>query len=78
MLCKECEEKMDKSEGSIVNKGFADEKEICYICFAFDIDRGKLTRCESCQNVFSPHHLKENPNNGIAEICPYCGEVWCE
>ena len=51
---------------------------LCDRCVADLEDCGKLTRCECCEDLFSPERLKINPENGLQEICPLCGEVWCE
>ena len=41
-------------------------------------DSGALTRCECCEDLFTPSRPKINLQNGLQEICPLCGEVWCE
>lgn len=51
---------------------------LCERCVANMEDAGFLTRCDACGNLFSPARLEVNPVNGIKEICPDCGEVWCE
>ena len=51
---------------------------LCDRCVADLEDCGALTRCECCEDLFSPSRLKINPENGLREICPLCGEVWCE
>lgn len=51
---------------------------LCDRCVADMEDAGYLTRCEACEELFSPARLKVNPKNGIKELCPLCGEVWCE
>lgn len=54
------------------------ERLICDRCVADMENCGELTRCENCEDLFSPARLKANPKNGIKELCPLCGEVWCE
>jgi len=51
---------------------------VCDRCVANMEDAGYLTRCDACGNLFNPARLEVNPVNGIKEICPECGEIWCE
>ena len=62
----------------LVNRGMSDEYRLCDSCFDFECNNGIITSCECCGMYFTPNHLKVNPENGLQEICPYCGEVWCE
>lgn len=77
-VCAECETAYDKGCGDIrvVNEGLPDEKWLCFYCCTNQEDTGKLTQCDGCGEVFSPRHLKINPENGKREICPCCGGVW--
>lgn len=50
---------------------------LCDRCVADLEDSGVLTRCEACEELFTSSRLKINPENGLREICPLCGEVWC-
>ncbi len=61
-----------------VDGGTPDARILCDQCVAAMEDRGELTRCECCEDLFSPSRLKINPENNLQEICPLCGEVWCE
>lgn len=51
---------------------------LCDRCVEQMEENGDLTRCESCQELFAPSRLKVNPKNAIRELCPHCGEVWCD
>lgn len=51
---------------------------VCDFCVEYMEGRGILTRCEACGEVFYGKHIKINPKNGLKEICPCCGDVWCE
>lgn len=53
-------------------------KLLCDRCVEDMENNGRLTRCESCTELFTPSRLRTNPSNGVQELCPYCGEVWCE
>ena len=61
-----------------VDDGTEETKLLCDHCVADMEDSGLLTRCECCEELFTPSRLKVNPENGLQEICPLCGEVWCE
>ena len=50
----------------------------CSFCVSELENEGRLTRCESCGAVFPPTVLLRNRKSDQREICPYCGEVWCE
>lgn len=62
----------------IVNDGFLSCQEMCYSCYCEQLGNGTITGCECCGEVFSPLHLEINLSSGENEICPYCGEIWCE
>lgn len=61
-----------------VDDGTPEARVLCDRCVADLEDSGALTRCEACGDLFTPSRLKINPENGLQEICPLCGEVWCE
>ena len=61
-----------------VDEGTPEARMLCDRCVADMEDSGTLTRCECCEDLFTPSRLKINPQNGSQEICPLCGEVWCE
>ena len=79
-LCAECESDFDDATDGLreVNECTPMAMMICDHCVADMEDSGKLTRCECCGNPFTPSRLEINPQNGEQEICPECGEVWCE
>ncbi|GEM_PF-3394855 len=68
----------DEDDLREVNEGTPTAMMLCDRCVADLEDCGALTRCECCEDLFSPSRLKINPENGLREICPLCGEVWCE
>lgn len=78
--CSECDSDFDEDDNDLreVNEGTPKVMMLCDHCVADLEDCGKLTRCECCEDLFSPARLKINPENGLQEICPLCGEVWCE
>ena len=78
--CSECGSDFDEDDNDLreVNEGTSKAMVLCDRCVADLEDCGKLTRCECCGDLFSPERLKINPENGLQEICPLCGEVWCE
>ena len=78
--CSECGSDFDEDDNDLreVNEGTPKVMMLCDRCVADLEDCGKLTRCECCEDLFSPARLKINPENGLQEICPLCGEVWCE
>lgn len=57
-----------------------EEKELteCRSCYEDSMTDGDATSCEKCLQIFLSKNLKINPKNGAQEICPYCGEVWCD
>ena len=69
------EDELDLRE---VDEGTPMAMMLCDRCVADMEDSGALTRCECCEDLFTPSRLAVNPNNGEQEICPLCGEVWCE
>lgn len=82
--CSKCgttlSEDHDSTAASPHNEGFSDETEVCWMCHIDMLERGELTQCGSCQECFTYNHLlpnKDGPDKTI-EICPYCGEIWCE
>lgn len=82
--CSECESDFDDNgcwvpDGlRVVNDGTPLLKVLCDHCVADMENSGELTRCECCGDVFDPSLLKVNPKNSIPEICPHCGEIWCD
>ena len=62
----------------LVNDGLPGERYECYNCHVDKLEHGSETSCECCHELFDYENLKVNPENGIKELCPYCGEVWCE
>lgn len=73
-------EDRDSTSPSTYNTGFSDETEVCWSCHSAMLENRELTRCESCQECFTYSHLLPNKDagDGALEICPYCGEIWCE
>lgn len=61
-----------------VDEGTDKARVLCDRCLADMENNGELTRCESCHELFSPSRLKVNPENSEREICPICGNVWCD
>lgn len=61
-----------------INEEGSTNQVLCDYCVATMENTGELTRCECCGNLFAPSRLKVNSENGSQEICPMCGEVWCE
>lgn len=82
--CSECESDFDDDgcwvpDGlRVVNDGTPLLKVLCDHCVADMENSGELTRCDYCGEVFDPSLLKINPENNVPEICPHCGEVWCD
>lgn len=77
--CSCCEHDFDDDDTlREVNEGTTEARILCDMCVADMEDSGELTRCECCEDLFAPSLLKINPKNGAQEICPLCGEVWCE
>ena len=78
--CAECESDFDEDADGLreVNEDTPLAMVICDRCVADMEDSGKLTRCECCGDLFAPSRLEINPENGMREICPLCGDVWCE
>lgn len=78
--CSKCESDYDEDDNDLreINEGTPMAMMLCNRCVADMEDCGTLTRCECCGDLFSPERLKINPENGLQEICPLCGEVWCE
>ena len=62
----------------LVNDGLPGERYECYDCHVDKLENGSETSCECCLEYFDYENLKVNPENGIKELCPYCGKVWCE
>lgn len=61
-----------------VDEGTPQARMLCDRCVSDMENSGELTRCECCEDLFTPSRLKINPQNGLQEICPLCGKVWCE
>ena len=59
----------------LVNDGLPNERNDCHVD---KLENGNETSCECCLEFFDYENLKVNPENGIKELCPYCGKVWCE
>ncbi len=77
--CSCCESDFeDDFELREVDDGTPEARVLCDRCVADMENSGELTRCECCGDVFSPSRLKTNTANGDLELCPLCGEVWCE
>lgn len=78
--CSCCESSFDDDGDGLreVNEDTPLAMMLCDRCVADMEDSGELTRCECCEDLFSPSRLLINPKNGEKEICPLCGEVWCE
>lgn len=62
----------------LVNDGLPGERYECDDCHVDKLENGNETSCECCLAYFDYENLKINPKNGIKELCPYCGKVWCE
>lgn len=69
---------VDERSEFVINAGQNDEFRVCFACHQDLMENGEHTQCESCGNCFTPDCLRDNPENGVRELCPYCGEVWCE
>lgn len=78
--CSQCESDFDENEDDLreVNGGTPLAMMLCDRCIADMENSGELTRCKCCGNVFTPSRLIVNSANGEQEICPECGEVWCD
>ncbi len=77
--CAKCGSDFDDTDNlRTVNDNTPHAMLLCDRCVADMEDAGTLTRCDICENLFSPARLEVNPVNGIKEICPECGDVWCE
>ncbi len=77
--CSECGSDFDDTDNlRTVNDNTPHALLLCDRCVADMEDAGTLTRCDACENLFNPARLEVNPVNGIKEICPECGDVWCE
>lgn len=72
-VCDYCANEYEEDELRTV-----ENKTLCDGCVEYLENNGELTRCELCTELFFAFRLKINPKNGSQEICPYCGEVWCE
>lgn len=68
----------DDYDMRVVDVNTPEARMLCDYCVATMENSGELTRCECCGNLFSPKRLKINPANMEQEICPICGEIWCE
>lgn len=86
--CRECqcetaEHGADNAAPYIINEGFSDQHVVCFSCHTGMMERCEHTACDACGSYFTANHLlpnKDNEENGVKvrEICPYCGEIWCE
>ncbi len=76
--CSECESTSD--ELVVVNSSFSDEFQTCRMCHDSMLANYEYTMCESCGVYFTYDHLIPNKDceEKTTEICPYCGEIWCE
>ena len=78
--CSRCETSYSDEEDELreVDTGTPLAMMLCDWCVANMEESGELTRCECCEDVFHASRLIVNPTNGEQEMCPLCGEVWCE
>lgn len=78
--CSRCHSDFDYDEDGLreICANTEDVLLLCDRCVADMEESGELTRCECCDELFKPSQLKINPKRGVQEICPYCGEIWCE
>lgn len=75
-ICKTCE--LPSDEICIANEGLVNEIPECPGCHVHSLECGVITMCDYCGRYFTGELLKNNLQTGDQEICPYCGEVWCE
>jgi len=64
----------------VINMDFCDETWLCGRCLDSTAQTYGRTICENCGTSFTYSHLlpnKDDPERN-REICPYCGEIWCE
>lgn len=80
--CHTCDKELrnvdDNDDVCIVNAGLETEFVECWVCHEDALDNGIETHCECCQELFTYDELLVNPATGEKELCPYCGEVWCD
>lgn len=80
--CRNCgcllDDLTDERSEFIINPGHSDTFSVCFACHRDLMESGSYTQCEACHNYFEPDYLRDNPANGVRELCPCCGEVWCE
>lgn len=87
-MCRDCQsEATDVQDGNsaryVINQGYDDQFIMCFSCHCVATDRGAYTGCDSCGAYFTGNHLLPNKDNvdgneRVREICPYCGEIWCD
>lgn len=78
VVCNACKEAIDSDDASYFNIGLEDEFPVCFSCHVDLLPSGGHTQCECCGAYFTTNHMRVNPENGVTEICPYCGGVWCD
>lgn len=84
MLCLQCDtitcDDGDEYSPYEINAGFTDRHTVCFACHRNMMDNGDHTMCDCCGAYFTYNHLLPNKDDpeGSNEICPYCGEIWCE
>lgn len=78
--CSKCESDFDDDGDGLreINAETPIAMFLCDRCVTNMEDNHTLTRCDCCEDLFSPSRLRVNPENRIQEICPECGEVWCD
>lgn len=78
--CSQCESDFDDDPNDLreVNSDTPQVMVLCDRCVADMEDSGELTRCDACEDLFSPARMQMNPQNQVMELCPLCGEVWCD
>lgn len=81
--CRECKRETsdvlgDNDARYIINDGYEGQFVVCFSCHRELMERGEYTSCEACGSYFEGDYLRDNPANGVRELCPYCHEVWCE
>jgi len=81
--CPQCGRLAGRSDDDgliVVNAVFGDQYSVCTVCHDSMRDSNEHTSCESCGAYLTYNHLIPNKDieDGTREICPYCGNIWCE